>query len=144
MSLESWLKVGLPAFPLGFTILGAWLYWGDNPLPLLAPPIAFWGLVVLVYLFTNLYIPDRRYTLFLTISATLLWLVTAITSHNLGRFISSKQYGGLISAMATKDFWYAYVCALVGCVAAIKQFIRYEPMIVAQLEQDRAAVNTEE
>jgi hypothetical protein len=50
---ESWLKIGLPGFPVAFTIFGVWLYWGDNPLPLLAPPLAFWGLVILLYLFSH-------------------------------------------------------------------------------------------
>jgi hypothetical protein len=144
MSIESWLKIGLPAFPLAFTIVGAWWYWGDNPLALLPPPIAFWGLVVLFYLFTNLYIPTRRYTLFLTIFASLLWLVSSITSHNLGRFITSKQYGGVLSAIETKDFWYAYICAIVGGGAAVMHFLRYEPDIVAKVRQDKAQLDAEQ
>jgi hypothetical protein len=35
MSAESWLKIALPAFPLGFTILGIGLYWRENPIALL-------------------------------------------------------------------------------------------------------------
>jgi hypothetical protein len=55
MALESWLKIALPAYPVLFTIFGVWLYWGDNPVALLAPSIAFWGLMVLFYLFSHVY-----------------------------------------------------------------------------------------
>src|SRR2546422_1440645 len=67
MSSESWFKVSLPAFPAAFTIFGVGLYWGENPLPLLPPSIAFWGLVILFYLFTHLYVPNRAYPLLFTI-----------------------------------------------------------------------------
>jgi Na+/citrate or Na+/malate symporter len=140
MALESWFKIGLPAFPLGFTLLGAWLYWGDNPLALLPPPLAFWGVVVLFYLFSHLYVPNRRYPLVLTIFASVLWLVASITAHNLGRFLSSSQARGVSAVMANKDFWYAYISAAVGCVVALRNFLRYEPIIVDKSRRDRDAV----
>jgi hypothetical protein len=143
MSSESWLKVGLPAFPAAFTILGAWLYWGDNPLPLLPPSIAFWGVVVVYYVFTHLYIPDRKYPLFLTIFTTSLWLVASIAAHSLGRFVTSDRYRGLFSVLSDIDFWYAYVCALTGCFVALQNFYRYEPLILAQIRRDQANARSE-
>ncbi len=138
MAPESWLKISLPAFPVAFTILGIWLYWGENPLPLLAPSIAFWGLVVLFYLFSHLEAqPNKNYQLILIIAATVLWFVSAITSHNLGKFVSSNRYIGLRSIFSTKDFWYAYICSAFACAVGAAHFIRYEPVIVEQIKKDR-------
>lgn len=144
MSTESWLKVGLPAFPLGFTVFGAWLYWGENPLALLPPGIAFWGLGVLYYLFTHLYIPNRQIPLILTIGAAILWLVASITSHNLAKFLTSPEYSGVVSLLLNRDFGFAYVCASLGCIIGLVNFYRYEPLIVAQSQADREQINQEE
>src|SRR5690242_18531361 len=99
MSADSWYKVCLPGFPAAFTVFGVWLYWGENPLPLLAPAVAFWGVVILYYLFTHLYIPNRRHPLVLTILLTGLWLVAAITAHNLGRCLTSGACPTFLSIM---------------------------------------------
>lgn len=144
MVSESWYKIGLPAFPVAFTIFGVWLYWGDNSLALLPPPLAFWGVVILFYVFTHLYVPNRRHPLVLTIFASVLWLVASITSHNLGRFLSSRQYSGLASLISNKDFWYAYVSAAVACGVGLQNFLRFEPMIVAATRRDQFAADTEE
>ncbi len=114
MTSESWLKISLPAFPVGFTMFGVWLYWGENPLPLLPPSIAFWGVVILFYLFSHFDVPNRRYPLLLMICSSVLWLVASITSHSLAKFLTSTRYRGLGSILASTDFWYAYVCAGVG------------------------------
>lgn len=143
MSAESWLKVGLPAFPVAFSIFGVWLYWGDNPLPILAPAIAFWGVVLLYYLFSHLIVVNRSYPLFLTIAATALWLVSSITSHNLGRFLASNEHVGFKSILLNKDFWYAYICAAFGSFAGVRHFFRYEPEIVKQIKKDRARIESE-
>jgi hypothetical protein len=140
MSSESWFKVSLPAFPAAFTIFGGWLYWGDNPVALLPPPIAFWGLVILFYLFTHTYVPSgRRYPIIVTISATSLWLVASITSHNLATFLSSNRQSGFVEIIAKKDFWFAYVCAALACAVGVWHFRRLEPLIVAQAERERTA-----
>jgi len=138
MAPESWLKISLPAFPVAFTIFGVWLYWRENLLPLLAPSVAFWGLVVLFYLFSHLEaLPNRSYHLFLIIAATSLWMVSAITSHNLGKFVISNRYVGLGSVLRNTDFWYAYISSAVACVVGLIHFIRYEPEIVEQIKRDR-------
>jgi hypothetical protein len=139
MSSESWYKIGLPAFPVAFTVFGVWLYWGENPLSLLPSPMAFWGLVILYYLFTHLYVPNRRYPLVLTISASVLWLVASITAHNLARFLTSTRYSGLVSVLSNKDFWYAYVCAGAACFVGLANFFRYEPLIVRKTQEDQTA-----
>ncbi len=144
MAPESWLKISLPAFPVAFTVFGVWLYWGENPLPLLAPSVAFWGLVVLFYLFSHLVEePNKNYQLFLIIAATVLWFVSAITSHNLGKFVISNRYIGLGSVFSTKDFWYAYICSGFACAAGLVHFIRYEPVIVEQIRKDRERVQSQ-
>jgi len=140
---ESWYKVSLPAFPVAFTLAGVWLYWGENPVALLPSPVAFWGLVVLFYLFTHLYVPNKRYPLLLTISATLLWLIASITSHNLGKFLISGRYSGPASVLANKDFWYSYVSAGVGCLIGLRNFFRFEPVIAGKSLEDRSAADAE-
>ncbi|SRR6266446_65418 len=141
MAPESWLKISLPAFPVAFTVLGIWLYWGENPLPLLAPSIAFWGLVVLFYLFSHLEaVPNKNYQLILIIAATVLWFVSALTSHNLGKFVAAPNRGSIFS---TKDFWYAYVCAVFACATGLLHFIHYEPKIVEQIKKDRERIIAE-
>jgi hypothetical protein len=144
MSPESWFKICLPAFPVGFTVFGVWIYFHENPLPLLPAPLAFWGLVICFYLFTHLYIPERRYPFVLIILTTVLWLVAALTSHNLGKFISSTGYTGLLSVMGRTDFWYAYICGVVALVAGLLNFFRYEPAIVSQIREDRLAADEKE
>lgn len=139
MGIESWLKISLPAFPVAFTIFGVWLYWGESPLPLLAPSLAFWSLVILFYLFSHFDIPNRSYPLFLTIAGTLLWTVSSITSHNLGKFLTSNRYTGFVSVVSNKDFWFAYSCSVVGCIVGLRQFFRLEPLIMNQIQSDRAA-----
>src|SRR5882762_3672775 len=144
MAPESWLKISLPAFPVTFIVLGIWLYWGENPLPLLAPSIAFWGLVVLFYLFSHLeVVPNKNYQLILIIAATVLWFVSALTSHNLGKFVTSNRYSGFGSIFSTKDFWYAYICSAVACAIGLLHFIRYEPDIVEQIKKDRERIIAE-
>jgi hypothetical protein len=144
MAPESWLKISLPAFPVAFTIFGVWLYWHENPLPLLAPSGAFWGVVVLFYLFSHLDLPSgRSYSLFLIIAATSLWMVSAITSHNLGKFVASNRYVGVGSVFSNTDFWYAYICSASACAAGLLHFIRYEPEIVKQIKKDRERIELE-
>jgi hypothetical protein len=144
MSPESWLKIVTPAFPVGFTVFGVWAYFGENPVPLLPAPMAFWGLMICFYLFSHLYIPERRYPLITTIFATVLWLVASLTSRNLGKFLGSAGYTGALSVLARKDFWYAYICAAVAFAGGLWNFFRYEPMIVSQIRQDRFAADQEE
>jgi hypothetical protein len=143
MHHDSWLKISLPAFPVAFTVLGVWLYWGDNPLPLLAPPIAFWGLVILFYLFSHFELPNKSYPLLLITGTTALWLVASITSHNLGKFLISNRYTGFSSLLSNRDFWYAYLCSGAGCAVGLGHFIRLEPLIVAQIARDARHINPE-
>ncbi len=142
MASDSWLKIALPAYPVLFTIFGVWLYWGDSPWPLLAPSLAFWGVVVLFYLFSHVYLPNR-YPLFVIIGVTVLWVVSAITSHNLGKFVASNQYKGFGSLLSNTDFWFAYVCALVASGAGLGHFFRLEPLIVEQTEKVRGSIQPE-
>ena len=144
MNSESWLKISLPAFPVGFAVFGVWFYWGDNPLPLLAPSIAFWGVVILFYLFSHFDMANRSYPLFLMIGETALWLVSSIASHNLGKFLVSKQYTGLEAVLMNKDFWFAYVCCFAGSAVGLIHFFRLEPLIVAQVSADRTRARSEE
>jgi hypothetical protein len=137
MNLESWLKVGLPAFPALFTIFGVWGYWNENPLPVLAPAVGFWGVVLLYYLFSNLVVSSKNYPLFLIICTTALWVVSSITSHNLGKFLASAQHVGFWSVVLNKDFRYAYICAVIGALVGFFHFRRYEPEIVKELKRTR-------
>jgi hypothetical protein len=139
MSPESWLKISLPAFPVAFAIIGVGLYWQDNIVALLPPSIAFWGLVTLMYLFSQLEVPGKRYTHILIMFVTCLWLVSSITSHNLGKFIASAKYSGVASLLSDKDLWFAYGCAVVGSLFGVFHFVRLEPLIVSQTERDRAS-----
>lgn len=138
MAPESWLKISLPAFPVAFSVFGIWLYWGENPLPLLAPAVAFWGVVILFYLFSHFDEPTRSLPLFLMIGQTALWLVSTITSHNLGRFLLSKRYTGVSDVLRNRDFWFAYVSCVVGAAVGLFHFFRLEPLIVTQIKADRA------
>jgi len=124
-------------------VFGGGLYWRDNLLALLPPSLAFWGLTILYYLFTHLYIPERRSTFLLIVGVTVLWLVASITAHNLGRFVNSGKYTGLVSALTTPDFWYSYICSLLGCSVGIYHFVRFEPLIVAKIKLDKAEIQTE-
>lgn len=140
MSAESWFKVCLPAFPLGFTLFGVWLYWGENPIALLPPSIAFWGLGVLYYLFTHLYVPNRNYPLVLTIGETVLWLVASISAHNLAGFLVSGHHSGVLSVILNKDFLFAYTSACLACATGLVNFFHYEPSIMAQVRRDRRSI----
>ena len=136
---ESWFKVGLSALPTLFTIFGIWLYWGDNPLAILAPSVSFWGVTLSFYLFTHIYVPEKRSPFYLAVFTSGSWLVSSITAHNLARFLASSGYTGLISVFGNKDFRYSYGFSLIGFVIALTLFIRHEPHIVAQVESERGA-----
>jgi len=141
MSPESWLKIALPGFPVAFIILVNWVYWGENPLPLLPPSVAFWGFVILYYLFTNLYIAEKpSLPLILTGSTLVLWFAASLTSHSLGRFLLSDRYYGLLSILSNKDFLIACLCALVSFSVGIRHFCKYEPLIRANSQKDRPKV----
>jgi hypothetical protein len=144
MGPESWLKVCLPAFPLGFALIGIGGYWRENPVPLLPPTIAFWGLGVLYYLFTHLYVPNRRYPLVLMIGASILWLVASITSHNLSKFMVSPAYSGPLSVLRNTDFLFAYISAGLGCAAGLINFFKYEPLILAKVQEEKGRLSIEE
>ena len=143
MTPESWFKVWLPALPAGFTVLGVWGYWGQNPLPLLASNMAFWGVVITFYLFTYLSRPGSRTPYFFAVATALLWGVSAVTGHNLGRFIASADYSGLKSVLSRTDFWYSYVFGVSGAGLALWQFLKHEPGIVAQVEKEKAKLRGE-
>ena len=143
MTAESWAKVFLPALPTGFTVLGVWGYWGENPLPLLAPNMAFWGVVITFYLFTYLSRPGSRTPYFFAVATALLWGVSAVTGHNLGRFIASADYSGLKSVLSQRDFWYCYVFGVLGAGLPLWKFLEYEPRIAAQVENERAELRGE-
>ncbi len=134
LTLESWFKVGLPALPAVFTLLGVGGYWGENPLPILAPSLAFWGVVVVYYLFGRIYAPKTFAPFWLAVSTAILWLLSAITSHNLAKFIASNKYGGIGSVLANKDFLWAYGFAMASVAIGLWQFLVHEPKI---LEHDR-------
>lgn len=138
MTSESWLKITLPAFPVGFTIFGVWLYWGENPLPILPPSIAFFGVVTLFYLFSHIDIPGKRYPLALMVLTSVLWLLASITSHGLAKFVTSARYNGLGSVVATKDFWFSYVSAGVSGGLGFKKFLDLEPGIAESTKHGRA------
>ena len=143
MTPESWFKICLPALPAGFTVLGVWGYWGQNPLPLLAPNMAFWGVVITFYLFTYLFRPGNRSPYVLGVTTALLWLVSAVTGYNLGRFIASADYSGLKSVLSRTDFWYSYVFGVSGAGLALWQFLKHERGIVAQVEKEKAKLRGE-
>jgi hypothetical protein len=134
MNWESWFKVSLSGLPVLFTILGPGLYWGDNVLPALAPSIGFWGVVITFYLYTHVSLPGRRSPFFLAICTACLWAFSSVTSHNLGRFVSSHAYHGVVSALENKDFWYSYIMSAISSTIALWQFLRHEPGILARNE----------
>ena len=138
MSSESWYKVALSALPVAFTVLGIWGYWHEDPLPLLAPNIAFWGVVLEFYLFSNLDVPGSRAPFFFSVGSALLWLVSAITTHHMVRALASNPNGGLVFMMRTTDFWYAYVAAVVGCGVPLRRFLKFEPLIVEHMRNERS------
>src|SRR5271155_4355729 len=121
MTLESWLKISLPSFPVAFAVLVVGLYWQENILALLPPALALWGLMILYYLFSTWEVPERRSTYYLTISVSCLWFASSLTAHNLGKFVASRSYSGVASALSCKDFWCAYGCAVVGAIAGLIQ-----------------------
>src|SRR5580658_7562982 len=138
MSSESWLKISLPACPVGFAVFVVGLYWRENILALLPPSLAFWGLMILYYIFSTWEVPGKRYPLFLTILLAVLWFGSSLTAHSLGRFVASGSYSGVTSVLPKMDFWYAYLCGFVSSAVGLHQFRRFEPLIVAQAQKDRA------
>ncbi len=140
MTWESWFKVSLSGLPVAFTIFGVWLYWGQNPVALLPPNLAFWGVVITYYLFGHIYVEDDRNAPFwLSVSTALFWLISSITSHNLARYITSQNYSGVLSVFVRRDFWYAYSCALLSSGLGLWEFFKHEPRIMAQIQRDRRA-----
>lgn len=142
MAPESWLKISLPAFPVGFTIVVVWLYWGENPLPLLAPALAFWGVVIFFYVFTHWYVPNRGYPLVIMIFGAVLWFGCSITSHNLGKFFASGRYTGVKSLFSNRDFLAAYICCLANAIMGLINFRKYEPQIMAEIKEQRARIQS--
>lgn len=138
MSWESWFKVSLTALPIGFSLIGVGLYWRENPLPVLAPSLAFWGVTTTFYLFTQAYMPYSRAPFYLAVFTALLWLVASITGHNFGAFLKSSSYSGFRSALGNTDFWFSYVSALTGFLLALWQFRRHEPRIAERIRQQVA------
>lgn len=138
LTWESWFKVGLSALPILFSIFGVWLYWRENPLPVLAPSIAFWGVSTTFYLFTQMYVPNSpRAPFFLAVFTAMFWLLASITAHSLGVFIRSKSYSGVLSILGNVDFWYSYICAVLSFLLAFWQFCIHEPRIVERISQER-------
>jgi hypothetical protein len=138
VSPESWFKVSLSGLPVAFTVIGVWGYWHEDPLRLLAPNIAFWGVVLEFYLFSNLEVPGSRAPFYFSICSALLWLVSAITAHNLVRAFASNPKAGLLFELGSKDFWFSYSAAAFGCGIPLRRFFRYEPLI-AEHKQNRKA-----
>jgi hypothetical protein len=138
VSPESWFKVSLSALPVAFTVFGVGAYWHEDPLRLLAPNVAFWGVVLEFYLFSNLEVPGSRAPFYFSVCSALLWLVSAITTHNLVREIASNPQAGLMFELATKDFWFAYAAATVGCGVPLYRFLKFEPLIVENRRKERA------
>ncbi|OFV96276.1 MAG: hypothetical protein A3F68_09655 [Acidobacteria bacterium RIFCSPLOWO2_12_FULL_54_10] len=143
MKLESWFKVGLPALPIAFTVVGVWIYWKENPIPILAPQVAFWGVAITFYLFTYLYKPGSRSPYVLSVCTSLFWFISALTSHNMGRFVSSTGYSGIGSILSTADFWFAYIFAILAMGPPLYLFMKFEPQIAIQVEKDREAIKRE-
>jgi hypothetical protein len=139
MTWESWFKIGLSALPTSFTIFGLWLYWGDNPLPVLAPSLGFWGVVIAFYLFTHIYVENSRAPFFFATFTACLWLVSAITAHNLGQFLRANQQVGVLRLFKNKDFWYAYAPSTLSLGTALWQFLLHEPRIVREIEGERTS-----
>jgi hypothetical protein len=134
MNWESWFKIGLPALPTAFSLFGVWLYWGENPLPILAPSVGFWGVMIAFYLFTHIYLPQKRSPFYFAVFSACLWLVSSITSRNLSHFLLSDDYTGLLSLLKNKDLWYSYIMSGTGFAVALSQFMHHEPRIAAEAE----------
>ncbi len=137
MTWESSFKIGLPAIPLMYTVLAVWGYWGENPVALLPPQIAFWGVVITFYLFTHIYLPDSRAPFFMTLLTSLVWLISSLTSHGLARIIASNDYQGFFSLLLSKDLWFSYGFSFAGFGVAFWQFVIHEPRIVAEARRQR-------
>ncbi len=133
MTWESWFKVGLPALPALWAVFGLWGYWGENPIPLLAPAVAYWGVVVVYYLFGRVYAPKTYSPFWLAVFTVLLWFISSITSHHLSKFLALST-PRITQVIANRDFLYAYVCAVLSACLGLWQFLRHEPKIV---ERDR-------
>lgn len=143
MNWESWLRISLPGMPAAYTLIAIWAWWHENPLPLLAPNIAFWGVVITFYLFTHLYIPKNISLFSLTFFTSVVWIVSALASHSLAEFLASDEYSGLGSVLGTRYFWFAYIFAITGMGVALRMFIKYEPDIIAHAQSDRARIERE-
>jgi hypothetical protein len=135
MNWESLFKVSLTALPIGFSLLGVGLYWHENPLPVLAPSLAFWGVTTAFYLFTQAYMPTSRAPFLGAVYTAIFWLVASIAAHNLAVFLRSTSYSGFWSILKNTDFWYSYVSALMGFLLALWQFCKHEPRIVERIQQ---------
>lgn len=138
MTWESWFKVGLSALPIGFSIFGVGLYWRENPLPVLAPSIAFWGVSTTFYLFTQIYMPESRAPFYLAVFTALFWLLASVTAHNLGVFLKSTSYSGIVSVLRNTDFWYSYIFGVFSFSLAFWQFRVHEPRIIQRIKQQIA------
>ena len=141
LTWESWFKVGLAALPIGFSIFGVGIYWHENPLPVLAPSIAFWGVSTAFYLFTQVYMPESRAPFYLAVFTAMFWLLASITAHKLGAFLNSKSYSGMLSILGNIDFWYSYAFALAGFSLALWQFRIHEPHIIERIEKQRTGAS---
>jgi len=137
MTWESWFKVSLPSLPILFSVFGVWLYWGENPLPVLAPSIAFWGVTISFYLFTQVYKPNSRAPFFLAIVTASLWAFASITSHNLALFLRAGSHSGFIDVLKNTDFWYSYVLAGVAFALSLWQFLVHEPGIMEHVRRQQ-------
>ena len=129
---ESWFKIGLPALPTFFSIFGAWLGWGRSPVPLLAPNVAFWGVVISFYLFTYMYRPTRRTPFFVAVGTALCWFAACCYSMELSKIVESDAYktNGVSLVFGTRFFYLAYLFALTAFVNAMRLFVHHEPRIV--------------
>lgn len=84
--------------------------------------------------------PESRSPFYLAIFTAMFWLLTSITAHKLGAFLSSKLYSGPWSVLGNIDFWYSYLFAFAGFSLALWQFRIHEPRIVDRIEKQRQGV----
>lgn len=97
-------------------------------------------MVLSFYLFTHVYVPERRGPFYLAVCTSGSWLVSSITAHNLGRFLASQAYTGVVSLLGNKDFRFSCGFSAVGFAIVLVQFIRHEPGIAAQMQSERSAL----
>ena len=77
------LKLGLPAFPIFFAILGTWLYWSQNISYKLPVVFSFWGVVIMYYLTIQLIRLGKYLIVPLTLFITQAWFMSNCLSHTL-------------------------------------------------------------